>query len=341
MSSGPSLRWGLIGASDIAARWVLPATRDCGDSVEFVYSSTAAWGSEYAAANGIPHATDDFARACAWPDVDAVFISSVNERHAAQTIAAAAAGKHVLCEKPMALTVAEGREMIDATERHGVVLAINHHLPGAATLRAIQRLVSSGSLGVPLAVRISFAIMVGERFRAWRVDDPIGGGAVLDLTTHSVSVAQAILGTTATEATAIAVRQGPWATPGDGGPLDAVMAVLRFGDVPVQTHDAYTVEHCPTSVEVIGTEASVRGVGILAQDPVGTLWRTTGGETTEIEVPDRRNLYGIVVEGFRSAIAGTGRPSVTAAEGLSALAGALAVAESAKTGRTIQVADVT
>ena len=340
MSSGPALRWGLIGASDIAARWVLPAMRGCGDSVEFVYSSTAAWGAEYAAANGIPHATDDLARACEWPDVDAVFISSVNERHASQTIAAAAAGKHVLCEKPMALTVADAHRMVEAAERHGVVLAINHHLPGADTLRTIQRLVAEGSLGTPLALRISFAIMVGERFWAWRVEDPIGGGAVLDLTTHSVSVAQAILGTTATEATAIAVRQGPWATPGDAGPLDAVMAVLRFGDVPVQTHDAYTVEHCPTTVEVIGTEASVIAAGVLAQEPAGTLWRVVGSEMTEIEVPDRRNLYAIVVDGFRAAIAGTGRPTVDGAAGLSALAGALAVAESARTGRTVTVADI-
>ena len=340
MSSGPPLRWGLIGASDIAARWVLPAMRACGDSVEFVYSSTAAWASEYAAANGIPSATDDFARACEWPDVDAVFVSGVNERHAPQTVALAAAGKHVLCEKPMALSVADARRMVDAAERHGVVLAINHHLPGADTHRTIQRLVSEGSLGTPLAVRISFAIMVGERFVGWRVKDPIGGGAVLDLTTHSVSVAQAILGTTAGEAAAVAVRQGPWATPGDGGPLDAVMAVLRFGDVPVQTHDAYTVEHCPTTVEVIGTEASVIAAGVLAQEPAGTLWRVVGSEMTEIEVPDRRNLYGIVVDGVRAAIAGTGRPTVTATEGLSALAGALAVAESARTGRTVQVADV-
>ena len=340
MSSGPPLRWGLIGASDIAARWVLPAMRNCGDSVEFVYSSTAAWASEYAAANGIPAATDDFARACEWPDVDAVFVSGVNERHASQTIALAVAGKHVLCEKPMALTVADARGMIEAAERHGVVLAINHHLPGAGTHRTIQRLVSEGSLGVPLAVRISFAIMVGDRYRAWRVKDPIGGGAILDLTTHSISVAQAILGTTATEAAAVAVRQGPWATPGDGGPPDAVMAALRFGDVPVQTHDAYTVEHCPTTVEVIGTEASVIAAGALAQEPAGTLWRVVGEEMTEIDVPDRRNLYEIVIDGVRSAIAGTGRPTVGATEGLSALAGALAVAESARTGRTVQVADV-
>ncbi|MCY3923923.1 MAG: Gfo/Idh/MocA family oxidoreductase, partial [bacterium] len=282
MSSAPPLRWGLIGASHIAARWVLPAIRAGGDSVEFVYSSTGAWAAEYAAANGIPHSTDDFARACGWPDVDAVFISGVNERHAAQTVAMAAAGKHVLCEKPMALTVADARWMISAAEQHGVVLAVNHHLPGADTLRTIQGLVSSGSLGAPLAVRISFAIMVGERFWAWRLEDPVGGGAVLDLSTHSVSVAQALLGATAAEATAIAVRQGPWAAQGDGGPADAVMATLRFGDVLVQTHEAFTVAHCPTSVEVIGADASVRGVGILAQYPGGTLWRSAGAETDEI-----------------------------------------------------------
>ncbi len=340
MSSSRPLSWGLIGASNIAAHWVLPAIRAGGDSVEFVYSSTAAWAGEYAVANGIQNATDDFARACEWPGVDAVFVSGVNERHAPQTIALAAAGKHVLCEKPMALTVADGRAMIDAAERHGVVLAINHHLPGADTVRTIGRLVSSGSVGTPLAVRLSFTIMISERRPAWRLHDPIGGGAILDLTTHSISVAQAILGTTATEAAAVAVRQGPWATPGDGGPLDAVMAALLFGEVPVQTHDAYTVEHCPTTVEVIGTEASLIAPGVLAQEPGGTIWHVVGSEMTEIEVPDRRDLYEIVVDGVRAAIAGAGRPTVTATEGLSALAGALAVAESAATGRTVQVVDV-
>ena len=153
-------------------------------------------------------------------------------------------------------------------------------------------------------------------------------------------MAQAILGTTATEASAIAVRQGEWATAGDGGPPDAVMATLRFGDVPVQVHDAFTVAHCPSSVEVIGTEASVRGVDIMSQDPIGTLWRTVGDHTEEVPVPNRRDLYDINLDGFRSAIAGTGQPTVTAAEGLTALAGALAVAQAAATGRTVGVADI-
>ncbi|MCY3559636.1 MAG: hypothetical protein OXH20_00440 [bacterium] len=86
--------------------------------------------------------------------------------------------------------------------------------------------------------------------------------------------------------------------------------------------------------------ASVIAADVLAQEPAGTLWRVVGSEMTEIDVPDRRNLYEIVLDGVRSAIAGTGHPTVDGAAGLAALAGALAVAESAKTGQTVQIADV-
>ena len=159
----------------------------------------------------------------------------------------------LLCEKPMALSIADGRKMMQAADEHGVVLAVNHHLPGAATHRAIQRMVSSGGIGAPLGMRIGHAVMIPERLRGWRLTDPAGGGVILDITVHDVSAAQAILGTTATEASAIAVRQGAWASAG-GGPPDAVMATLRFRDVPVQLYDAFTVAHFRSSLEVIGTE---------------------------------------------------------------------------------------
>ena len=122
--------------------------------------------------------------------------------------------------------------------------------------------------------------------------------------------------------------------------LSSSAPAVRFGDAPVQVHDAYSVTHRPATVEVIGTDSSVPGVGILAQEPDGTLWRTANGETSEIQVPDHRDLYEIVLDAFRSAIAGTGRPTVDGASGLSALAGALAVAESPVNARTIQVADI-
>ena len=310
-----------------------------GDTVAFVCSTTLAWADEYAAGHGIPNATADLARACEWPGVDAVYISSTNERHAPQTLAAIAAGKHVLCEKPLALTVADAREMLRAADEQGVMLAVNHHLPGAATHRTVQQLVSSGDLGRPLAMRIGHAVMIPERLKGWRLTDVAGGGVILDITVHDVSVAQAILGNTAEEASAIAVRQGAWG-PVDEGPPDAVMATLRFGDVLVQLHDAFTVAHCPSSLEVVGTEGSVRGIDIMTQEPVGSLWRTVDGHTEEIAVPGRQDLYDIALDGFRSAVAGLGPPTVTAAEGLTALAGALAVVEAASTGRNVSVSSI-
>ncbi|WP_419922600.1 Gfo/Idh/MocA family protein [Candidatus Poriferisodalis sp.] len=339
MRTTPPLRWGLIGASDIAATRIVPAILRGSDTVEFVYSSTLAWAEQYAAIHGISNATADLARACEWPGVDAVYISSTNEKHAYQTLGSVAAGKHVLCEKPLALTVADGQDMLRAAEKQGVVLAVNHHLPGAATHRAIQHLVSSGNLGRPLAMRIGHAVMIPERLKGWRLTDLAGGGVILDITVHDISAAQAILGNTATEASAIAVRQGAWSLP-DGGPSDAVMATLRFGDAMVQLHDAFTVAHCRSSIEVIGTEGSVRGVDVMTQDPFGTLWRTVDGRTEQIAVSNRRDLYDIALDGFRSATAGLGQPTVTAAEGLSALAGALAVARAASTRRNVRIASV-
>ena len=279
------------------------------------------------------------ARACEWPGVDAVYVSSTNEKHASQTLTAIAAGKHVLCEKPLALTVADGRAMLRAADEQGVVLAVNHHLPGAATHRAIQHLVSSGNLGSPLAMRIGHAVMIPERLKGWRLADVAAGGVILDITVHDLSAAQAILGNTAEEASAIAVRQGAWGAV-DQGPPDAVMATLRFGDVLVQLHDAFTVAHCRSSLEVIGTEASLRGIDIMTQEPVGTLWRTVGSRTDEVGVSGRRDLYDIALDGFRSAVAGLGRPAVDGIAGLSALAGTLAVAEAASTGRTVPVTDL-
>ena len=336
----PPLRWAIVGASDIARTRLIPAMRRGGDMIELVQSTTRQWAAEFAAINEIPRSTTEIDIVCSSPDIDAVYISSANTRHAAQAIAAATHGKHVLCEKPLALTMADAKSMVRTAAKHGVVLATNHHLPGAGTHRALRNLVSSGALGTPLAVRVAHAVLLPERLRDWRLDDPAGGGVVLDITVHDMSAVQAILGQTATEASAMAIRQGRWGDRPNSTVHDAVMAVLRFGDVPVQLHDAFTIEHSPTSITVIGTDASVHGIDVMTQDPVGTLWRTVGSLTEEVPVPDRGDLYDTALDRFRLAVAGDGAPSVTGEEGLTALAGALAVAQSASTGRVVTVADV-
>ena len=96
------VRWGLIGATTIAKEWMIDAIRAAGGEIAAVMSTDAgARQGLCAGENGIPAATTSLAELLAG-DIDAVYIATTNEKHKAQTIAAAKAGKHVLCEKPLA-----------------------------------------------------------------------------------------------------------------------------------------------------------------------------------------------------------------------------------------------
>jgi 1,5-anhydro-D-fructose reductase (1,5-anhydro-D-mannitol-forming) len=340
MSSSPApgaaLRFALIGASDIAASRIVPALRRRGHEPVAVLSSSAERGRAYADANGIATATTDLDALLRRDDVDAVYVSTTNELHHAQTLAATAAGKHVLCEKPIALTLADAREIVDACERAGVVLATNHHLPAAGTHRAIRALVADGAIGVPLAVRVFHAVSLPEHLRGWRLQSPDrGAGVILDITCHDAAAVNAILGRDALEASAIAVTQGAWTSAVE----DAVMTAIRYeGDVMVQTHDAFTVQHAGTGLEVHGSEGSIVATDVMTQDPVGrVVVRTASGEHA-ITVPDRRDLYEVTIDAFAAAVAGGGRPIVDGDDGVRSLAVALAVKQAAETGARVPVA---
>jgi 1,5-anhydro-D-fructose reductase (1,5-anhydro-D-mannitol-forming) len=330
------LRWGLIGASDIAASRMIPSMQRCGDDVVAVMSSSAERGRNYAQAHEIPSAYDDCDALLARDDVDAVYISTTNELHVDQTLAAAAAGKHILCEKPLALSVTDAETMVSGCERAGVVLATNHHLPAAGTHRAIRDLVASGTIGKPLAVRVFHAVSLPERLRGWRLTEPgRGGGVVLDITCHSASAVRHILGSEAVEATALGVSQGDWET----HVKDAVVTGLRFdGDVLVQTHDAFTVTYAGTGLEVHGSEGSVIATDVMTQDPIGTVMLRDRRGEREVPVADRRDLYDITLTAFASAVRGEGQPIVDGIGGMRSLAVALAVQESSDTGRAVPVA---
>jgi 1,5-anhydro-D-fructose reductase (1,5-anhydro-D-mannitol-forming) len=329
------LRWGLIGASDIAATRVIPALRRIGHEVAGVMSSSTARARAYADANGIDFATTELEALLGRTDVDAVYVSTTNELHSAQTLAAAAAGMHILCEKPLALTIDDAREMVDACDRAGVTLAANHHLPAAGTHRAIRRLVAEGAIGAPLAVRVFHAVRLPDRLQSWRLNQPDrGAGVIFDITCHDAAAVSAILEREPLEAAAIAVTQGPW----EASVEDAVVTTLRYdGEVLVQTHDAFTVTYAGTGLEVHGSDGSIVATDVMTQDPVGrVVLRTAAGER-EIEPPDRRDLYEVTLEAFAAAACGEGRPLVDGSDGVRALAVALAVKQAAESGHTVPV----
>ena len=327
------MKWILIGASDIAATRVIPAMFGRGDTIAAVVSSNAEHGLRFVARHGIEQASTDLETVLADADADAVYISSRNHLHASQSIAAVAAGKHVLCEKPMALSVGDARQSLQAAAAAGVIFAVNHHLPGSATHRAIRRLITDGAIGRPLAVSVCHAVMLPERLQDWRLGSAPGAGVALDITCHDASVVNAALSEPATSAAAVGVSQGQWAA----GSADAVMSSLTYGTITVQTHDAFTIAHRPTRFDVFGTDGAILATDVMTQDPVGeVVLKTSAGERT-VDVGDRQDLYETVLDGFAAAVAGVGEPTVSGAAGANAFLVADAVSESITSGRTVNL----
>jgi 1,5-anhydro-D-fructose reductase (1,5-anhydro-D-mannitol-forming) len=328
------MRWGLIGASDIAATRMIPALRAAGQQLTAVASGDAEHGRAFAGRNDIAVTTSSVEQLLGRADVDAVYISSRNDRHAEQALASIAAGKHVLCEKPLALTLDDAAALLEAAEHANVVFAVNHHLPGAATHQTIRRLVADGAVGALLAVNVAHAVLLPERLRGWRLGTGDGAGVILDITCHDASVINAIVPVPATAATAIGVSQGGWSA----GSPDAVMSVIRYGDdVLAQTHDAFTVGCRETRIEVYGTEGAIIATDVMTQDPKGSVVLRTAAGERPVSVGERRDLYLTVLEGFSAAVADGSQPTVTGAEGANAVAVALAVQASALTGQTATI----
>jgi len=145
--------------------------------------------------HAIAQSTTDLSEALADERVDAVYISSTYDMHKVLALAAIAAGKHVLCEKPLAMTVGDAAEMVHAARQAGVVFATNHHLRASGSHRAIRALIAGGKIGRVLSLRVFHAVELPEHLRGWRLDNPAtGGGVIPDITVHNADAVGFLLG---------------------------------------------------------------------------------------------------------------------------------------------------
>jgi 1,5-anhydro-D-fructose reductase (1,5-anhydro-D-mannitol-forming) len=327
------LRWALIGASDIAATQVLPALRRLGHDAVVVVSSDAGRAEAYAAEHDIGRGTTSVQEAVG-ADVDAVYVSTTNDKHAEGVHAAVEAGRHVLCEKPLAITLDDAQGMVDAAAKAGVVMATNHHLRNAPVHRALRKLVAEGALGELLGVRVAHAVHLPARLRGWRIAAVPGSGVVFDITVHDADAVRFVTGLDPVEVAAVGLAQGL-----AEGTVDAVAVAGRLsggtGDgASLHLHDAYTVPHTRTAFEVFGTEGSALATDAMTQTPDGdVLLRRTGRDDEVVDVGERENLYDRGLQAFSAAVAGDGDPPCTGADGVRSLAVALAVQESLDSGR--------
>ena len=191
--SNRSLRWGLMSTAAINER-MIPAIRNSGrSSVVAVASRSREKAESHAAKWGIPRAYAGYEALLKDPEVDVIYISLPNSSHKEWSVRSADAGKHVLCEKPLALTTDEVDQMATAAERNGVIIqeaAMYRCHP--QTFRVLE-LVREGSIGELLMIQgvHNFTLDIEHDFR-W--DPKLGGGSLWDMGIYLVSFARIIVG---------------------------------------------------------------------------------------------------------------------------------------------------
>ncbi|MGH9161768.1 MAG: Gfo/Idh/MocA family protein [Vicinamibacteraceae bacterium] len=320
-------RWGILGTARIVRRLVEPL-RSRGHLLVAVASRDRGRAEAFAREWEIPRAHGDYEDLLAAPDIDAVYIPLPNSLHAEWTIKAAAAKKHILCEKPLALTVGDVDAMEEAAARHGVVLAeafmYRHH---PVTLEA-RRLVLEGAVGHVRHMRGAFTfLLTGDR--NVRLDPQLGGGGLWDIGCYPVSWMRYVLGAEPLEASATTIT-------GPTGVDIAAAATLRFpGDIVGQFDCGFTAPF-RTEMQVVGSEGVLDVPHPFKPGLTEVIVLSRGDETTEIPV-ECGPLYQLQVDDLRNA-AREGAPArVLPSESRGNVATIVALYESARAGRTIRI----
>jgi predicted dehydrogenase len=313
MGGTTTLGWGLIGCGDIAAKRVAGALRDTpGSALVAVARARAELAAEFAQRHRARRSYADWRDLLRDPEVDAVYVATPVRLHPEHTAAAAEAGKHVLCEKPMALDVAGCERMLSAARARRVRLGVayyRHHYPIVARLRA---LIASGEIGSPVFA----SVQAFEHFdpppghpRAWLLRrSESGGGPMMDFGCHRIEVLLDLLGPVEeTHGFPVNIRFR------DREVEDTCIARLRFrSGAEAVLAVSHATQDSRDSIEIFGSAGSAH-VGILNQ---GRLRVVTSSGTREEDHPPPENLHQPLVADFVAAVREGRDPAVTGDVGL-------------------------
>ncbi len=305
-----ALRWGLVGCGDIVRKRVAAALREALDSELVSVSRGDASGLEACGKQvGASKTFADWREQGADADIDAVYVATPVDQHAAQTIAAAEAGKHVLCEKPMALDTAECDRMIEACRANNVRLGVAYYRRFYPTIGRISQLLADGLIGkVVLAEIRAFERYdpPGEEI-PWRLDPArSGGGPLMDFGSHRLEVFLNLLGPLEVADSELSNLHF------DRQVEDTALLRLRFES---GARGLLTVSHAPTepqdTLDLYGTKGSLH-VGALNAGDLRIV--TAAGERRE-SLPPHPNLHQPLVEDFVDAVRAGRDPVVDGAVG--------------------------
>ncbi len=246
-----TLRWGVMSTANIGRAAVNPAIQaSANGELVAVASRDAERARRFAREQGIPEALGSYEALLDHEGVDAIYIPLPNSMHRAWAIRAAESGKHVLCEKPLALDAVECHEMEAAAEGAGVLLMEAFMYRFHPRTERVVEMVREGRVGEVGSIRSSFTFRLSNPDNI-RLDPLLGGGALMDVGCYCVNVSRTIAGEEPFEVQATA----RWT---DRDVDEALTGILRFPTGVVAHFDcALTLERCE-GYEVAGTDGQLR-----------------------------------------------------------------------------------
>jgi len=345
-----SIGWGVIGASGIAHRRTIPEGIIPANNATLL----AVMGTSEERTKAVAEEYD-----VKWylreqkllndEEIQAVYVATPTHLHAQQTIDALRAGKHVLCEKPMAMNLSEAEQMIAEAEKHNRKLAIGYMMRFHAWHQKLKHMIDSGELGKLVMGRAQLTCWYPHIAGAWRQNPALGGGGALsDLGSHCIDLLEMLLGR-AVEVTAF-VDTIVQDYPVD----DSSVVLLRCASGAMGVVDAHfnvPDEASVNMLELYGSKGRVEGRGTIGQASTGTMTAVLQTDDQEYDATQRReetfeqiiepedavNIYQAEIEDFCEAISLDRKPCVSGEDGWWNLKVLLSAYESAKEGKAIEI----
>jgi predicted dehydrogenase len=322
------LRWGLLGTANINKALIVPLRTSKRNILQAVASRSQDKADEYARKNRIKRAYGSYADLLADPDIDVIYNPLPNHLHAEWTIKAVQAGKHVLCEKPLALSLAEVDAISAAAEKYGkVVTEAFMYRSHPQTLKA-REIVADGKLGKVKLVRGSYTYP-GTDPDNYRWKPEMGGGGLWDVGCYPLSYTRFVLGTEPLEVFG-------WQVTGPTSVDEVFVAQMRFpGDIYAQIDCSVRIPY-HVFMEIIGDQAALIIPNPYNPGVKESLYLSKAGKVETIKMKGIESYTG-EVEDMADAILLSKPPRLSLADSRFNTAAILALFESAKIGKPVAI----
>jgi len=324
--------WGIIGIGSIADKATAPHVQELPESeLVAVVSRDQGRAGAFAQKHSARRAYTDYDEMLANPDVQVVAIHTPNSLHAEQAIAAARAGKHVLCDKPLATSVEGARRVVEECEKAGVKLGLNFMTRYPACFLEARRIIDAGEIGEIVLIQVEVS-NGGSPLRNWRTDPELAGlGTINNIGVHAYDLLRFLLGAEVSEVSALS-------NVGRKKELEVMaLSLLRFTNgtlAYVNANQAYPNNQ--PEIDIYGSTGRITASRVTRPWQDGEM-RVLTQEGERVTRETSQDCYRRVIDDFNHAVLENREPHATGLDGLRSVQLTDAMARSAHEGETVEV----